>query len=179
MSPVASLCPVHGAFVSRAFSALAAQGVYMSGNIESCPYPECREDTAVMDGVFNFDERGRAVAVDAPAWSRLILDQVQGVLDRTADIIETDQSIPVEEALEQMRRELQDIRSELRDTQVQRDHILATLEEIASTLPSAWSRTKLASAVRGACTAALVLDVGTGLPASILTLAVLFGSFSS
>lgn len=84
--PVVAVCPVHGAFESRAIQLENATDVVLSGNVESCP--QCGRLSRVMDGTYNFDTSGVAQVLAAPAWSRLALRQVQSEVRRLANAAE-------------------------------------------------------------------------------------------
>ena len=75
MSPVVSVCPVHGAFASEQFKVAGVDEVKFKGQSEPCP--QCGRMSKTMNGKYSFDGAGIATMLSGPKWSRDALDAVQ------------------------------------------------------------------------------------------------------
>lgn len=93
---IAATCPVHGPFKSSAIQIENSIDVSLTGNIESCPVPDCGLPSRIMDGNFSFNENNTVVH-SAPEWSVRALSTVQEAL-ADAVRIASDPNAPIKDA---------------------------------------------------------------------------------
>lgn len=91
---VVSICPVDGVFPSRAYAFEGADELELGGNAEPCP--TCGRESAVMDGIFRFDDEGLTTVLSAPDWSVQALRSVQEDLGGLRSALEDPKATPAE-----------------------------------------------------------------------------------
>lgn len=83
MSPLAAVCPVHGAFnASFAIRVTGDAPITLEGNTMQCPH--CGRLSRVIDGVYRKSADGMLYAVSAPSWAHEALREVQEPLMRAS-----------------------------------------------------------------------------------------------
>lgn len=68
MSPVYAECLFCGVVEAKGFNISGARNVTLVGNRDRCP--NCKRETKVLDGTFDFDPNGFARVLTGPDWTR-------------------------------------------------------------------------------------------------------------